>query len=140
VAFSAANATNPERPAVDPPVILNSNDWLNSGPWGVRIEIRRNFPAEGEYLLKAWVRQCDASCSNVLGTFFEDTRVFYEATEPLLEQSFTLSPADHELFERLLFGFTTATGAGQAQTTELSNIQLSFIRSHENDPVATTNE
>ena len=128
------------------PVALTSEtDWLKGsslrGPWSVRLEITRT-PSEisvpGVYNLRAWVRQCNqADCSDVLGTFFEDTRVTYSpssptARPPMIEQTVNLDSSNHTDFERFIFGFTAQTGATETQTATIRKLQLSFIRP--NDP------
>jgi hypothetical protein len=104
----------------------------------VRLEVDRDpLPnAEGrfDYELRLWIRQCpdqnDVPCSNILGTFFQDTRIKYDytAVEDLpLRQTFSLSASDQAAFERFFFGFTGAAGATALDAT-ISQFQLSFIR------------
>lgn len=124
-----------------PAVVDDANDWLKGassrGPWAVRLEVTRSRTASNgtyEYTLKTWLRQCATpACSGEnepLSSFFADTRVKYSpATQPAqLEQTIRLLPADHEDFERVLFGFVTQTGAGDLQTATIRNFRLSFIR------------
>jgi len=89
--------------------------------------------------LRLWMRQCaQADCNDILGTFFQDTRIEYDyaALPDLpLTQAIELSPSDHARFNRFLFGFTTATAPGAAQTALIEHFNLSFIRP--NDPVVT---
>jgi hypothetical protein len=81
-----------------------------------------------EYNLRSWIRQCTvADCSDILGTYFEDTRIEYGAKAPHLEQTIELCPDDHTKFDSFLFGLTEATG-GSLQTVVISNLQLGFIR------------
>jgi hypothetical protein len=101
------------------------------------MEVTRN-PTSGDYVLQTWVRQCDTDgCNNILGSFFEDTRINYEPTttalEPHLQQSFKLTGSLNSDFDRFLFGFTSAVEAGDGQEITIKNFQLSFIRA--NDPV-----
>jgi hypothetical protein len=95
---------------------------------------------EYEYELRLWMRQCnnDTLCDNILGTYFEDTRLEYDysavpATLPMV-QRFALSAAEQAAFEKFLFGFTGAAGAEALEVT-ISRFQLSFIRP--GDPVVT---
>jgi hypothetical protein len=101
------------------------------------MEVARD-PANGNYVLHTWVRQCaggSSDCSDVLGTFFEDTRVTYDPAggESNLEQSFNLASPLNTDFNQFLFGFTSASEAGDSQVITIKNFQLSFIRS--NDPL-----
>lgn len=120
----------------------NENNWLAATAakkrWAVRIEVMRSLVANAfgnyEYTLHSWVRQCDLlDCSDVIGTFYQDTRIEYDAKTPQLAQTVELSAADHALFDRFLFGFTTSTGAGTSQNAVIEFFQLSFIRP--GDPV-----
>ena len=137
VAYNAARALDPYPAGFVP---TDSNDWLKSGPWAVRMEITRN-PSSGDYQLRTWVRQCTSGdCNgpnNPLGTFFEDTRVTYEplGKDPILEQSFNLGGSLNNDFNRFLFGFTSAGTVGDDQSITIENFQLSFIRP--NDPAIT---
>jgi hypothetical protein len=129
----------------------SDDDWLKGKPtkdgnpyrpqWAVRMEVWRDIcspqpctPSLGTYILKTWLRQCNtADCSDVIGYFFEDTRVFYSPTTPIarpaqLEQTIDLTSIDHQDFERFLFGFTSQTAVGDLQTATIRNFQLSFIR------------
>jgi len=129
--------------------VSDANDWLNGrpgikGPYAARLEVNRSLSpnADGnyDYELKLWLRQCnnDVTCDNILGTFFQDTRVEYNysavpATLPMI-QRFSLSPLEQAKFDRFYFGFTGAAGA-EALNATISEFQLSFIRP--GDPVVT---
>jgi outer membrane protein assembly factor BamB len=131
------------------------DDWLAGeslkGPWAVRMEIKRSLTANNgryEYTLRTWIRQCatviaSSECDDpsIIGTFFQDTRLEYDAKPPHLTQTIELDLADHVLFERFLFGFTGASGdtSGAGMTPQhavIEKLQLSFIRP--GDPVVTT--
>jgi hypothetical protein len=129
----------------------SGDDWLagdiTKGPWAVRMEINRSLTTNAngryEYTLRTWIRQCDtvaasSECDdpNIIGSLFQDTRVEYNAKPPHLEQTIELDPADQVLFERFLFGFTGASGAGVSPNAVIEKLQLSFIRPA--DPVVTT--
>jgi len=133
---------------LDSSVLVNSNiDWLNGagskGSWAVRLEVDRaplpNADGEFDYELRLWMRQCpdptDIPCDEILGTFYQDTRIEYNYTAvedlPML-QKFSLSGAEQDAFERFFFGFTGAAGA-EALDVNISQFQLSFIRP--GDPV-----
>jgi hypothetical protein len=128
------NSTDLEATVGDP------TNWLKAGPWAVRLEITRskdvpNANGNFDYTLRAWMRQCaDANCTNVLGTFFQDTTVEYQYVAPdvrILEQPIELSAEDHARFNRFIFGFTSATSV--SQSISIDRFQLSFIRP--NDPI-----
>ena len=122
--------------------VADTANWLKSGPWAVRMEITRNKDvpnANGnyDYTLKTWMRQCSANCTNVLGTFYQDTRVQYQyasAGVTVLEQPIELSAEDHARFNRFIFGFTSATSV--SQSISIDRFQLSFIRP--NDPIISS--
>jgi hypothetical protein len=88
------------------------------------LNVRGNY----EYNLRSWIRQCtEADCSDILGTYFEDTRIEYGAKTPHIEQTIELCPDDHTKFNNFLFGLTEATSAS-VQTVDITNLQLGFIR------------
>ena len=116
----------------------SSDDWLKGapanpgvGPWAVRLEVLRSTTANPagnyEYTLRTWLRQCDTTCSAILGTYFEDTRVEYNAKTPHLTQTFELTAAEHSKFSTFLFGFTGAVASGESQTAIIDRFKLSFI-------------
>ena len=123
--------------------VTPSNNWLNDGPWAVRLEVERsltpNVDGNFDYNLRLWMRQCtQADCNDILGTFFQDTRIAYDYSslpDLPLAQEIELSPSDHAMFNRFLFGFTTATAPGDTQSALIEHFNLSFIRP--NDPVIT---
>ncbi|MCF8079435.1 MAG: PQQ-binding-like beta-propeller repeat protein [Desulfobacterales bacterium] len=110
-------------------------NWLESGKYGIRIEIVRSRTANSkgkyEYTLKTWIRQCTSleDCSNILGTYFQNTKVSYDtaAHPPHMEQTVEMCPSDHSKFETFLFGFTEGTGSA-TQEAILSEPSISFIR------------
>jgi outer membrane protein assembly factor BamB len=140
---------------LDSSVQVDSNtDWLNGasskGSWAVRMEVEcllrdvnevctSNADGDYEYELRLWIRQCpdqeDFPCSNILGTFYQDTRIAYDytAVEDLpMRQQIRLNATEQAAFERFFFGFTGAAGA-EALDATVSQFQLSFIRP--GDPV-----
>ena len=135
------------------PVTVDSDDdWFNSSVnsiagnkrlWAVRMEVTRSqtkVSGTYSYNLRTWMRQCDGTktdCSEVLGTFYADTRLNYSPSSPtphppMMEQTINLLESDHDDFDRFLFGFTSQTATGETQAATIQNFQLSFIRS--NDP------
>lgn len=128
VAFSAPNAVDPYFSSIASP-----NKWLRDGTWAVRFEIDRTPLSDGraQFDLRAWVQQCtDASCTNIRGTFFEDTRVSYAfaAKPPNLVQSFQLDSTRNAKFNTFLFGFSTAKSASDDQVVTIGSFKLSFNR------------
>jgi hypothetical protein len=124
--------------------VTPSNNWLNDGPWAVRLEVERSLGQNAgenyDYKLQLWMRQCaQADCNDVLGTLYQNTRIKYDYSalpdDLPLEQEIELSQSDHDMFNRFLFGFTTATAPGDAQSALIEHFNLSFIRP--NDPVIT---
>lgn len=112
--------------------IADSDNWLNSSPWAVRVEVERSETANSrglyEYTLKTWIRQCQqAGCGDITATYFADTRIAYEAKGPHLTQTVGLCPDQHDKFDTFLYGFTQATGSA-SQTAIITNIGLGFIR------------
>jgi hypothetical protein len=111
-----------------------SGDAADQKRWAVRLEVDR---IGADYTLSLWLRQCeDFDCANILGTFFQDTRLDYDYTAvpgdlPMMQQ-FTLSGPFNLAFERFFFGFTGAAGSDALDAT-ISQFQLSFIRP--GDPV-----
>lgn len=122
--------------------VSDALDWLSGdgtkGPWAVRLEVLRgqtqNANLNFEYDLRFWIRQCESdACNNILGTFFQDTRIEFAQT-PDLAQTIELTPAEHADFNRFLFGFTGATETTTTQNAVIADFLLSFIRP--NDPIA----
>jgi outer membrane protein assembly factor BamB len=117
--------------------VTPSDNWFNSGPWAVRMEIERATDLNGngnyDYTLRTWMRKCgQPGCTDILGTFFDDTRIKYDysaiGTLPLA-QTVELAPADHTpIFDTFLFGFTSAKATGDDQSITINNFKLSFIR------------
>ena len=124
--------------------VTPSNNWLNDGPWAVRLEVERslvqNAGGNFDYNLRLWMRQCSqADCNDILGTFFQNTRIKYNYSalaDLPLTQAIELTQSDHDKFIRFLFGFTTATAPGDSQSAMIEHFNLSFILP--NDPVITT--
>jgi hypothetical protein len=124
--------------------VADPDNWLDGeltkGPWAVRTEIERatsvNANGNYEYTLRTWVRQCaQGDCSDIKDTPFQDTTGKYDFLPgpPLpdlpFEQIIELTPAEHNAFERFLFGFTTAASASDTQVVEIRDFQLTFIQS-----------
>jgi Tfp pilus assembly protein PilX len=148
-----SEGTSPNFTVGGEPVELDDpDDWLagddlDKGPWAVRMEIKRSLTTNAnlkyEYTLHTWIRQCatmiaSSECDDpdIIGTFFQDTRLEYNAKPPHLTQIIELDQADQDLFDRFLFGFTGASGDMASQNAIIEKLQLSFIRP--GDPVVTT--
>jgi len=128
----AGDAVPDSDPVDGNPDVADTDDWLNSGPWAVRIEIERSETANTrgryEYTLSTWIRQCQqGDCSDITATYFADTRIDYAAKDPHLEQTVELCSSEHTKFDTFLYGFTQATGSS-TQTAVISNLNLGFIR------------
>jgi hypothetical protein len=137
--------------------LTDTNDWLNGGPllypWAVRMEVEKT--ADRTYELKTWIRQCTiGDCSDILSTHYQNTERKYNYTPATLtyaDSSIKTLPltqkivldaagdARDELFERILFGFTTASGAPGGipddQLITIRDFQLTFISAFEEAPV-----
>jgi outer membrane protein assembly factor BamB len=145
--ITAVNDGTDTRVAGEIVTVDDDLDWLEGdtstpdtkGPWAIRLEVMRslapNASSNYEYTLHTWIRQCySVTCGNILGTFYEDTRIEY-AADPHLDQTIELTASEHTKFNRFLFGFTGSTGVGTAQRAIIAKFKLSFIRP--NDPVAS---
>jgi hypothetical protein len=113
-----------------PVSVDNAEDWLKSstskGPWAVRMEIYRSASPNVSapvgyysYLLRTWARQCQqASCSDVTGTFYDNTRLSYSPAlrPPQMEQTINLSSTENTQFQRFIAGFTSQTASGDNQS------------------------
>lgn len=131
--------------------------WLNK-PFAFRLEVERN-ESTGTYTLTSWIRQCDVSGSPTCNEYFKydpdnptndkiyfsDTSRFLcngtsgftsgkcSVTNPhILKRSVTLTAAQHAAFEKMIFGFTTATG-GATQIATFSEFILQFIKANDYD-------
>jgi outer membrane protein assembly factor BamB len=132
-----------------PVSVDNAEDWLKSstskGPWAVRMEIYRSASPNASapvgyysYLLRTWVRQCQqASCSDVTGTFYDNTRLSYSPAlrPPQMEQTINLSSTENTQFQRFIAGFTSQTASGDNQSALIRNLKLNFVRL--SDPTVT---
>lgn len=131
--------------ATEFPTLQSKNDWLSQYDYAVRMEVMRSASVNGngnyEYTSRTWIRRCEnANCTdnNIAGTFFQDTRIQYAwfpAPNSFIEQKIEMTPAEHAKFDRMLVGFTGATGSAGAQSVLIKEFQLSFIRP--NDPIVT---
>lgn len=121
------------------------SDWLldTSLPnvYAYRMEVRRKTTPEGSgnyrYRIKAWVKRCasgDATCTSdyAENSDYANTKLNsndsydYTADSPTLERIIEISPAYHARFEKMLFGWTTATGAA-TQNVNISRFKMNFL-------------
>ncbi|NDY56388.1 hypothetical protein G3N56_06475 [Desulfovibrio sulfodismutans] len=95
-------------------------DWLQSGAHAMRMEVDRadapDILGDYAYSIRVWIDCSD--CDDVMSA--------YTAGPPTLSRSFSLSRAQHERFERVLFGWTEATGAA-VQQVGVSDFKLYFL-------------
>jgi hypothetical protein len=105
---------------------------LDTGRMVFRLEIDRIdiLPAGGgTYKMRAWIRDytiCQLSgCPDSNGVFLNDTSKKYYSDPPNFQQTITLTQYWHDRFDRMLFGWTQATG-GLTQNVRLSNFKIDF--------------
>jgi hypothetical protein len=96
-----------------------SRNWLAQGVHSFRMEVSRatapNDAGNYDYTLNSWV-----DCSNC-----DDALSDYTATQPTLHSTISLNAANHEKFNRFLFGWTM--GASDAtQEATVCNFKLAF--------------
>ncbi|MEF3697945.1 hypothetical protein [Desulfolutivibrio sp.] len=95
-------------------------DWLRSGAHAMRMEVDRadapDILGDYAYSIRVWI-DC-ADCDDVMSA--------YAAGPPTLSRTISLSRAQHERFERVLFGWTEATGAA-VQQVGVSDFKLYFL-------------
>jgi len=95
-------------------------DWLRSGTHAVRLEVDRGalpgILGDFAYSIRVWI-DCDG-CDDVMSA--------YAAVPPTLSRTFSLSPAQHAKLERVLFGWTQATGEA-VQRVRVSDFRLYFL-------------
>jgi hypothetical protein len=110
-----------------------SYNWLEDGVTHLfRLEITRsNTPVSGNYAynIKAWV-DCPSCTAAQLNTF-QDLTVPYnnETVSPKrINRTVSLTAADHQAFNTMLFGFGYATG-GAYETVTFQNFHVYFPRS-----------
>jgi len=103
-------------------------NWMENGvPHTFRIEIDRltNADGTGSYTTRAWVDFDGTSCSTDQATHFQDVVNAFTDIPPQINRTVTLSAADHLLMDRILFGFTEATG-GATQIATITNFLIYF--------------
>jgi hypothetical protein len=136
--FSPVNSSNPGTAApssgyyTNPVAKPGGYNWLEDGnTHSFRIEIDRSTKTDGSgkglYTTRVWVDCNGTSCSTDQATHLEDVVNPYPVTDPSpqINRTFELSQADHLLMNRILFGFTEATG-GATQIATVTNFKIYF--------------
>ncbi len=108
-------------------------NWMEDGqPHQFRIEIDRSTKTDGSgnglYTTRVWVDCNGTSCSTSgEATRFQDVVNQFPLTDslPQINRTVELSQADHILMDRILFGFTEATGAA-TQIATITNFMIYF--------------
>ncbi|MBP8609278.1 MAG: hypothetical protein KBI28_07715 [Syntrophaceae bacterium] len=109
-------------------------NWMEDGQTHrVRIEITRN--SNWYYRVKAWVDCEQPCCSGSTCQSCEEVEIFnfqnifnsYNNTSflPKINREIRLNNSRHGAFEKIIFGFTQATG-GATQNIEISNFKIYF--------------
>lgn len=95
-------------------------DWLRSGEHAVRLEMDRGvlpgILGDFVYSIRVWI-DCDG-CDDVMSA--------YAAKAPTLGRTFSLSRPQHDRLDRVLFGWTQATGEA-VQRVRVSDFKLYFL-------------
>ncbi len=126
------------------PVALSASGFF--GPtWAFRVEVIRPLTSDAPdtsgpcignygYQIKSWLKKCSELGGNVLcpeynsslnTTTFDVTTGDYSVDSPTLDRVVCLSAADHANFNKFLFGWTEATGAG-TQNATIRRFKLDF--------------
>jgi hypothetical protein len=108
-----------------------SYNWLEDNTLHrFRLEIIRaaspNVDDTYSYTTKAWV-DC-AGCSDSQLATFKDLTVAYSDRTPQINRIVTLTPADHQAFDTMLFGWSEATGSS-TQTIKFQNFNMFCAKS-----------
>jgi hypothetical protein len=118
-----------------------SSGWLLNAPnnvYALRMEVTRILTAVGgnySYQIKTWIKQCasgDLACSAYDDSSnFANPKVRYQdsnpADSPTLDRTIQLNEANHQAFNTLLFGWTTATG-GATQSVNINRFKMNFLK------------
>ena len=108
-----------------------SYNWLEDNTLHrFRLEIIRaaspNVDGTYSYTTKAWV-DC-AGCSDSQLATFKDLTVAYSDLTPQINRTVTLTAADHQAFDTMLFGWSEATGL-YTQTIKFKNFNMFCAKS-----------
>ena len=150
---SFSNAPYPTQPLFNPCHYFDGNqacppspatawpgDWLLNTAlpniYAFRIEVRRNLDPEPsgdyKYTFRAWVKRCDSgnpmcAIDYAEGTDYPNTKKDYTFDNPILNRVIELSPAYHQKFEKMLFGWTTATSSN-TQRVNVNRFKMTFLQ------------
>ncbi|MDQ7830131.1 MAG: hypothetical protein RDU30_00215 [Desulfovibrionaceae bacterium] len=95
-------------------------DWLRRGEHAMRLEVDRdttpNVLGLYGYSIRVWM-DC-ADCDDVMSAFLD--------ASPTLTRTFSLSSGPHERLDRVLFGWTQASGEA-VQQVSVSDFRLAFL-------------
>jgi len=123
------NPDNTANPDGTLPYYLVNYDGISGGRMAFRIEIDRIDDSTSadyrKYKMRAWLKVYDASgYQDSQGVSMDDTSNKY-GEEATFQQTITLSQGWHDNFDRMIFGWTQATG-GLTQTVAVRNFKIDF--------------
>lgn len=116
-------------------------NWLlnttlpNVNVYALRMEVRRKLAPETsgdhQYTLTVWIKRCNAAlCPEYLDTSdYLNTKKDYTPTVPdhTLQRTIEMSSDYHDRFDKVLFGWTTATG-GKTQNVNINRFKMNFLK------------
>jgi hypothetical protein len=114
------------------------SNWLQDYPSNVyafRTEVKRKLTPEAsgnyQYRIKTWIKRCNSNSPTCASDYAEDadylnTKKDYTADNATLDRTIEISPAYHARFEKMLFGWTTATGAA-TQSVNINRFKMNFL-------------
>jgi hypothetical protein len=115
------------------------NNWLLNYPSNVyafRTEVKRKITPEAsgnyQYRIKTWIKRCNSNSPTCASDYAEDadylnTKKYYTADNPTLDREIYISPAYHDKFEKMIFGWTLATG-GATQSVNINRLKMNFMK------------
>jgi hypothetical protein len=95
--------------------------------YAVRLEIDR-VEATYQYKMRVWLISYASAVPDSNGVQFDDTSQKYNKNNdapPSFQQTITLTQDWHDKFDRILFGWTQATG-GSTQNITIPNFKIDF--------------
>jgi hypothetical protein len=123
------------------PAYLWPGNWLLNTAlpniYLMRMEVRRKLTPEVsgnyQYAIKTWIKRCaanDPSCPEYAETSdYADTKTEYTPGAPdhTIERTIEMSPGYHSRFNKMIFGWTTATG-GATQRVDIRRFRINFLK------------
>lgn len=115
------------------------SNWLLNYPSNVyafRMEVKRKLTPEAsgnyQYRIKTWIKRCPSNSPTCASDYAEDadylnTKRDYTADNPTLDRTIEISSAYHDRFEKMIFGWTLATG-GATQSVNISRLKMTFMK------------